>query len=473
MDMKIHYDTIYKINSKYELCPNEDKYLYVNFDQADWFRTDEIGYKILSACDGRKSLDEVIHDIAQLYLFSHDFLKTQFQDFLVKAIESKVIAPIESIEKEEAAISTEENDIMYYPNDIWLHISSLCNLDCPFCYSRSGNNNTKTLNEESVYKFLSNIPEDRRRNILISGGEPFLYKNLVNFLKKLKEMRFQHLYIITNGTCGEDLYEEALPLLDCFQVSIDGTTPEVHDITRGKGSFKKTIRNLNLARELGIKELRISFTPTKHNIFQMPDLVEFAYDNKIDVIHLNRLLPIGRGYDNEEVLIPDHDENIKALEKLIIDLEKINKAIYFKRETEEMFLDEEKKTKKIQLSLAGNQNLKISNSGRKYSCGAGRNIISINYDGNIYPCASMHKEKYSFGNIETDTFSDIYLNAQMYFEQSSVDNPDNYCYSCKEKYFCGGGCKACADASGNYNGPDPSCELYLKGIWEGLYNLEL
>lgn len=81
-----------------------------------------------------------------------------------------------------------------------------CNLRCPFCHNASLVIPEKfgaTIPEEEFFAFL-----DKRRGILegvcVSGGEPTLYKDLPDFLKRIKEKGFL-IKLDTNGTDPEML----------------------------------------------------------------------------------------------------------------------------------------------------------------------------------------------------------------------------------------------------------------------------
>src|SRR3989338_3543069 len=78
---------------------------------------------------------------------------------------------------------------------------SSCNFKCGFCYNVDLVNDQKKLpiiSEEEILQFL-----EKRKNVLdgvcITGGEPTLYKNLKNFIKKIKEIGYK-IKLDTNGT---------------------------------------------------------------------------------------------------------------------------------------------------------------------------------------------------------------------------------------------------------------------------------
>lgn len=76
-----------------------------------------------------------------------------------------------------------------------------CNFDCPFCYNSSlirSNQATEVLTKEELYEYLT-----RRKGILdgvaITGGEPLLHKEIVEFIKNIKTLGFK-VKLDTNGS---------------------------------------------------------------------------------------------------------------------------------------------------------------------------------------------------------------------------------------------------------------------------------
>ncbi|MGE3062618.1 MAG: anaerobic ribonucleoside-triphosphate reductase activating protein [bacterium] len=74
-----------------------------------------------------------------------------------------------------------------------------CNFKCPFCHNPELlNDSTKELDEEWVFSELS-----RRRNFIegvcITGGEPLLFKEIIDFMSELKRISGKAIKIDTNG----------------------------------------------------------------------------------------------------------------------------------------------------------------------------------------------------------------------------------------------------------------------------------
>ena len=96
-------------------------------------------------------------------------------------------------------------------DSVYLHVNSACNLHCLGCYSYVENRNTR--NELSFDEWKCVIDDLSLlgvKNIVISGGEPFLRKDLREICKYIKETVNGSLEVISNGTMNISDYEVVL-----------------------------------------------------------------------------------------------------------------------------------------------------------------------------------------------------------------------------------------------------------------------
>ena len=88
----------------------------------------------------------------------------------------------------------------------------------------------------------------------ITGGEPFLRKDLQKILQELYRRHFS-ISILTNGTLINR--EKAKMLADLpvkgVQVSLEGPKA-VHEAVRGRNSFASAVKGIELLRDAGIKD---------------------------------------------------------------------------------------------------------------------------------------------------------------------------------------------------------------------------
>jgi pyruvate formate lyase activating enzyme len=101
----------------------------------------------------------------------------------------------------------QKTSLLDYPNEISAIIWTIgCNFNCPFCYNTDLVKKTANIiSEEEIISFL-----DERKNVIdglvITGGEPFLQKDLGLFCEKVKKIGYK-IKIDTNGTFPEKLKE--------------------------------------------------------------------------------------------------------------------------------------------------------------------------------------------------------------------------------------------------------------------------
>jgi len=174
-----------------------------------------------------------------------------------------------------------DNQFKYKDNSIltaYFHVTNHCNLHCLGCYSDSiARNKERDLSIESMLKILDELKTVGVQNIIISGGEPLIRKDIVDIVKYAKEScNMQRMILITNGTIGDwKLFKELALYLDTISVSIDTYSSECSAFLRDEGIFEKIILNIKQMRENG---LNVSILPTIHhkNVKEMSKYIKLA-----------------------------------------------------------------------------------------------------------------------------------------------------------------------------------------------------
>lgn len=128
-----------------------------------------------------------------------------------------------------------------------------CNLKCIHCNVNSGPERTETLNLLTLKNILEKESFDSIVEVNITGGEPFLYKNLDNLLDLISSyFPKTKVSISTNGTCiNTDILKKHRNKITSVNVSVDGMEAE-HEIMRGKGTFNKAMKGVKTLIDLGV-----------------------------------------------------------------------------------------------------------------------------------------------------------------------------------------------------------------------------
>lgn len=457
------FEEKYKMDLSFVLEVRDNKYLYTDLINGNWFRTNKSGTDLLTRFNGIDNVKTVIENYAKEHGFPYSIIEKRVTPFLQRAIDRKLLL---KEGEEHINLST---DFSEYPNDLWIHVTDTCNMQCPFCYSSSGQTGIKKLDFGKVLRFVEQIPYDKRNGIIISGGEPMLYPELPNLVRELKAMNFRTT-VISNGTVGNDRYEEILPYLNGLQISIDGSTEDIYEHTRGKGNFTKAVDSLELAYSFGIRNLIVSFTTNNYNIEDIQNMAEFARIHHVNHLHITKIIPSGRANNIMDKIVPTVEEYGLAIQRLSEAITVTNNRISTMRETEEVFLDDEDKTKFITLTVSSDPVIKTIQQTKITSCSMGSGTLSIGYDGNIYPCGCLQHDFLKLGTLDDD-ITDVMKRGHCLAYKYSVDNEELLdCFKCKYKYICGGGCRACAHSTGNMKAKDPMCEFFVRRIENIMWN---
>ncbi len=152
-----------------------------------------------------------------------------------------------------------------------LMINDKCNLNCFYCASK--NSGKYDLQYPEVVNHLEKAFLRGNRTLVITGGEPMLFKNkekrIRDIVKKAREIGFFEIAIFTNGT--QPLNVSA----DRYFVSIDGDQ-KIHDKIRNN-TYNGIIKNVTSADA----DVIASITITKENRKNLNQTVENIVKSKV------------------------------------------------------------------------------------------------------------------------------------------------------------------------------------------------
>ena len=169
----------------------------------------------------------------------------------------------------------QKTSLLDYPDRISAIVWTVgCNFKCPFCYNKNlVDGNIELFNEDAVLSFLK-----KRKGLLdalsISGGEPFLQKDILDFTSKVKKLGYL-VKIDTNGTFPEKLKE----LIDkkCVDyVSMDVKAPKdkYNTLAGVKTNIKKIEKSIEIIKKSAPGyEFKTTFVP---DLLKKEDILKIA-----------------------------------------------------------------------------------------------------------------------------------------------------------------------------------------------------
>lgn len=134
---------------------------------------------------------------------------------------------------------------------LWLYTNFDCNLHCDYCcVCSSPKAPRQALGLERVQRIAREAAKLGVAEIFVTGGEPFLLADIGEILAA--SAAAAPTTVLTNAMLFAGRRIEALRSLPrdrvTLQVSLDSPTPERHDHHRGKGTWARALRGIELAR---------------------------------------------------------------------------------------------------------------------------------------------------------------------------------------------------------------------------------
>jgi len=245
-----------------------------------------------------------------------------------------------------------------YKFDIFF--TNKCNLKCRFCNFPNKKEYSKELTDDELLSLIRQAGLLGAKVFGVLGGEPFIRKCAIKAMRTAKEYGMAGS-LVTNGTLlDETKIREIIDMeWDLIRFSIDGSNARVHDLLRGvKGSFKKTIRTINLFQK--IKEENKCLYPTiemntvicKKNISDVPKIFKLASDLHLKHIYLLPMINFSSGINDLQISPKDSKQllniltrtDLKGVSSNIAELKR--DCLFMKSsETNKIILSEEKKAK--------------------------------------------------------------------------------------------------------------------------------
>lgn len=126
-----------------------------------------------------------------------------------------------------------------------LILTHRCNFKCAYCRGISDNYKGDLLLEDAK-KIIDLWSNENLHNVRFSGGEPTIYKNIVDLVKYTKKKKsIEHIAISTNGSASLDLYYALYDSgVNDFSISLDACCSMTSDIMAGCHSHFGHISNV-------------------------------------------------------------------------------------------------------------------------------------------------------------------------------------------------------------------------------------
>jgi len=327
---------------------------------------------------------------------------------------------------------------------VW-NITKACNLRCLHCYENAGAAGDDELSTEEALKGIDLLADAGVLILAFSGGEPTIRPDIVELIKHSSDCGM-FTAIATNAVVfasRRKVQEFKRAGLKFAQISLDGLTSETHDKFRGvSGSFKKTVQGIKNCVAEGLFT-EIAATATRFNYEEIPEMIDFAWELGANWFMLYNFVPTGRGADIiGSDLTPEERENVLRVcwNKMRVGggTDVLSTAPQFARIAQEI-----EAHPNVTCETGGYvvpthfYNPKLPGELRRLAefiggCGAGRFYLSLEPNGDIFPCVFFpHEESIRVGNLFKDDFEDIWRHSELLWALRDKDKLAPNCGCCQ------------------------------------------
>lgn len=300
---------------------------------------------------------------------------------------------------------------------LYYAITDGCNLRCPYCYASSTRKLPGEMETEESLDLVRQAAELGADTLVLTGGEPMLRRDLFEIAAHARGLGM-HVNMITNATLipTEAVARRVAASFDLVTVSIDGGTAELHERTRGEGTFAKTVAALRLLNACGVEPM-INHVVSEENVDHLPDLGRLLSDIRVRRVRLMHHSKLGRAVSDGSSF--GWAEYLRA-----------NAFTWTNPVAKNLMPDGPVAQKPC--TLRGN-------------CGMGGTEIYVNSLGDVYPCKLVTEEKHRAGNVRSTPLRELFESPLLAdLRSNSVFQGDNLtdCRRCYIRGACGGGCRA-------------------------------
>ena len=306
------------------------------------------------------------------------------------------------------------------PTLVYLEVTYRCNLKCKHCGLTEISDFSNELSLEEIDDIFRQMEDMGAMGVSILGGEPLARKDIFEIFQSATAHNIGAT-MATNATMIDEnivMKLEESGLLG-LKISMEGVERDSYENIRGKGTYNRFIKGLNMLRESSL-DISLGTTIMKPNLPYVRDMVEFAVKNGIERIAFSLIREWG---DNSSLMLnqQEYHEFVRLMAEEILpeysDVISINlPPSFYPVPQDGIYLFD------------------------NFGCVAGNSALHISPRGQVCPCNFIHNLP-ATDNVRERQLQDIWLNGEQFIKIRSIKAPEK-CSSCRFYLPCRGGCRA-------------------------------
>jgi radical SAM protein len=312
---------------------------------------------------------------------------------------------------------------------------------------------------------------------VFTGGDPMKRKDVFELIRYAAD-KGVHVALTPSATpllTREAIFKLKEAGLVRLGISLDGSTPEIHDAFRGlPGAYARTIQAIEWANEAGIP-IQVHSTISRHNANDLDNLCALFEKLAIVMWNVFFLVPVGRGQIGDLLSGEEFEQvfgKIYELSHRVNFQIKTTEAMHYRRYLLQHNLEERRMghghphgnaaAPQAYESGTPTADAKTRTMGwatRRVNDGKG--FLFVSHTGNVYPSGFLPIQA---GNVRQTPLSEIYREAPIFKSLRDTSKLEGKCGACEYKEICGGSRARAYALTGDPLAQEPCC-IYQPKNW--------
>jgi radical SAM protein len=373
---------------------------------------------------------------------------------------------------------------------IW-EVTQSCDLACKHCRAAAQPiAHPDELTNAEGKALIDQIAEMHVPIFVFTGGDPLKRKDVFELIRYAADKGVQ-VAVTPSATpllTREAMFKLKEAGLVRLGISLDGSTPEIHDTFRGlPGAWERTIQAVEWAKEAGIP-VQVHSTISRHNVHDLDNLCALFEKLAIVMWNVFFLVPVGRGQIGDLLSGEEFEQvfgKIYELSHRVNFQIKTTEAMHYRRYLLQHNLEERKighgHPGSVRPAAAQAATAAPASAPPAYEPGTptadaktrtaswatrrvndGKGFLFVSHVGNVYPSGFLPIHA---GNIRDTPLSEIYRNAPIFKSLRDTSKLEGKCGACEYKEICGGSRARAYAVTGDPLAQEPCC-IYQPKHWD-------
>jgi radical SAM protein len=356
---------------------------------------------------------------------------------------------------------------------IW-EVTQSCDLACKHCRaSAQPLPHPDELTTAEGKTLIDQIAAMRIPIFVFTGGDPMKRQDVFELIRYAAS-KGVHVAVTPSATpllTREAIFKMKEAGVVRMAVSLDGSTPEIHDELRGlPGTWERTIQAVGWANEAGIP-IQVHSTLGRRNVQDLDSLCDLFEKMAIVMWNVFFLVPVGRGQLDDLLSAEEFEQafaKIYELSQRVSFQIKTTEAMHYRRYLLQHNLEERKfghghpgaaayepgsPTADVQTRTANWTTRRVND---------GKGFLFVSHVGNVYPSGFLPIHA---GNVREKPLAEIYREAPIFKSLRDTSKLKGKCGACEYKEICGGSRARTYAVTGDPLASEPCC-IYQPKNWD-------